>query len=276
MIHDTVIHQRGRLKCIEIQDKVVEVEKEQLVDVVTVHDVGLSRRWVLSRFPGSDFEVMVGPSVNGLICVWDGYGYTYVVNLIAKQYLTLPDPESTIVTTLGYGFGSLDDASYKVINICKRFLPRAIIQIEVFTLGTNNWRALQPNNHFNDIRDYMGNGLFFNGSVHWINYGGHQLFVFDLDNEMFNLFPSPPFEGEEKQQKYCGILGVLKGCLSQGCYYSCKIFTVWVMKQHGIKDSWYKAFTIKETHIARKLYRPLCLLDGLKGGNLFANAETNL
>nr|GEZ73765.1 hypothetical protein [Tanacetum cinerariifolium] len=213
MIHDATIILRGRLKWIEIQDKVVEVEKEQLVDVVTIYDVDLSRPGVLSRFPNLiDFQVFIGPSVN----------------------------------------------AYEDTN--------KIIQIDVFTLGTDNWRVLQPNDHFSNIHGYMGDGLFFNGRVHWINAGGrHQLFAFELDNENFKLFPSPSFEGEENEHKYPGILGVLKGCLSQGCYYSCEIFTVWVMKEHGIKDSWYKAFTIKETRIARKLRCPLCLLDGLKG-----------
>nr|GEV85031.1 hypothetical protein [Tanacetum cinerariifolium] len=281
MINDTTFHQLGRLKWIEIQDKVVEVEKEQLVDVVTIHDVGLSNQRFLGPFP--DFEVIIGSSVNGLICVWNASGNTYIVNPIAKQYLTLPDHQSCsldlVVRSVGSGFGSLDDASYKVIRIFRRYLTRAyedkIIQIKVLTLGTNNWRVLEPNVHLNNIRDYIGYGLFFNGHVHWINGGGHQLFVFELDNETFNLFPSPPFEGEEKRNYY-GILGVLKGCLSQGCYYSCNIFTVWVMKQHGNKDSWYKAFSIKEIHIARKLSCPVCLLDGLKGGTLIANAGNKL
>ncbi|GKB63240.1 F-box associated domain containing protein, partial [Tanacetum coccineum] len=280
MIHDTTFDKRGRLKWIEIQDTVVEVEKEQLVDVVTIYDVDLSRPGVLSRFPDLiDFQVFIGPSVNGLICVWDAFGNTYIVNPIARQYLTLPDNQSSII---GYGFGSLDDASYKVIRIFQRYLTPAyedknkITQIDVFTLGTDSWRVLQPNDHFSNIHGYMGDGLFFNGRVHWINAGGHQLFAFELDNENFKLFPSPSFEGEENEQKYRGILGVVKGCLSQGCYYSCEIFTVWVMKEHGIKDSWYKAFTIKETRIARKLRCPLCLLDGLKGGILIARAGDKL
>ncbi|GJZ04991.1 F-box associated domain containing protein [Tanacetum coccineum] len=218
MNHETTIRHRGRLKWIEVQDKVVEVEKEQLVDVVTIHDVDLSR---LGLYGGFDLQVdnPTRPSVNGLIYVWDTYRLTCIVNPIARQYLTLPDPQPTIVSLLGYGFGSSDDASYKVIHILERFLPPAyedkIIQIEVFTLGTDNRRVLQPNDHFSNICGYMGDGLFFNGRVHWINAGGHQLFVFDLDNETFNLFPSPPFEGDENEQKYRGILGVLKGCLSQ-------------------------------------------------------------
>nr|GEX92242.1 hypothetical protein [Tanacetum cinerariifolium] len=92
MINDTTFHQLGRLKWIEIQDKVVEVEKEQLVDVVTIHDVGLSNQRFLGPFP--DFEVIIGSSVNGLICVWNASGNTYIVNPIAKQYLTLPDHQS--------------------------------------------------------------------------------------------------------------------------------------------------------------------------------------
>ncbi|GKF80718.1 F-box associated domain containing protein [Tanacetum coccineum] len=81
MIHDTTFDELGTLKWIEIQDKVVEVEKEQPVDFVTIHDVDLSCPG-LCQFPGSGLRVIIGQSVNGLIGVWDTYGNTWIVMVL--------------------------------------------------------------------------------------------------------------------------------------------------------------------------------------------------
>ena len=123
----------------------------------------------------------------------------------------------------------------------------------------------------------MTSGLFFDGHLHWINVNGRcELFAFELDKETFSLFPSPPpvYEYQEEKINH-STLGVLKGCLSQYCWYPSFQFSVWVMKEYRIKNSWYKAFTIKETNIAPQLAYPLCLIDGINGttSNLIAVHE---
>lgn len=82
-----------------------------------------------------------------------------------------------------------------------------------------------------------------------------------MDTETFNLFPSPPPPSPSPSREHeKGILGVLKGCLSH-CSCSSFEFTVWVMKEYGIKDSWYKLVAIKENNITHQVWNPLCLLD---------------
>ncbi|GKB34692.1 F-box associated domain containing protein [Tanacetum coccineum] len=89
-------------------------------------------------------------------------------------------------------------------------------------------------------------GTFLNGtSIHWIvlnEDSPEKLYAFDIDNETFQLFPSPP---EEK--------------------------LVWVMKEYGIKRSWHKEVVIKQTNMAKVdwwMAQPLALLEGSKDGTI--------
>ncbi|GJZ23542.1 F-box associated domain containing protein [Tanacetum coccineum] len=129
--------------------------------------------------------------------------------------MSLPDAPSSLSLsntrqdTITFGFGvSMGAKAYKVIRIYKT----STIEIEVFTLGTDHWRTLERQDHCNElvIPNYMKAGLCFNGHVHWIDARRGRLFVFELDNETFNSFPSPPPVYEEKI--IIGCLGVLKVC----------------------------------------------------------------
>ncbi|PWA53350.1 F-box associated domain, type 1 [Artemisia annua] len=274
MIHHVTITGRGGLHWIEIE------EEEEDFDVARILTVDLSTPRELKRFdryPGFCFQKMVvGGSVEGLICVWSIFHTTWIINPVTKEYMNLPDAPSSLSLSntrpdiISYGFGaSVGAKAYKVIRIYKT----STIEIEVFTLGTDQWRTLERQDHYNElVCNYMKAGLFFNGHVHWIDsFGRGKLFVFELDNETFNSFPSPPPVYDEKQEKISfGCLGVLKGCLSQCCWYSSRKSSVWVMKEHGVKDSWYKAFTINETKIASY---PLCVIDSLRGAILIVRDE---
>ncbi|KAJ9551940.1 hypothetical protein OSB04_015985 [Centaurea solstitialis] len=70
------------------------------------------------------------------------------------------------------------------------------------------------------------------------------IFTFDLDKETFQLFPSPPTE-PGAMPKNRGNLGVLKGCLCKLDIYAFQL-KIWVMKQYGIKESWYKELVITQ------------------------------
>lgn len=118
---------------------------------------------------------------------------------------------------------------YKVIRI---YTERNPIEIEVYTLGTDQWRTLcQLPSDRSGLRLWgLNHGVFFNGYVHWIV--GDQLFSFDLDNETYQLFSLPPPHGEinlTRDPDLENLLGVLKGCLS---LYSVSYpgFMIWVMK----------------------------------------------
>ena len=68
-----------------------------------------------------------------------------------------------------------------------------LLEAEVCTLGTGQWRRLGRVPYVIDA----SNGLFLNGCVHWIVNDKHspeRLCSFNIDNETFELFPSPPSE----------------------------------------------------------------------------------
>lgn len=272
MIHDLKFSERGDLNWIEIQ------EEEEILDTERIHNVDLYAPGVIKGYPGfPNILTLVGGSIDGLICLWDLWNGTYIINPIANECMTLPQAHSSLSYTnlavISYGFGVSKGANeYKVIRICDLNASgsETQVEIEVYTLGTNRWRTLQPQDHYNNVGHYMTSGFFFDGRLHWINVCGRcELFVFELDKETFNLFPSPPPVYEHQAEKINhSTLGVLKGCLSQYCWYPSFQFSVWVMREYGIKDSWYKAFTLKDTNIAPQLSDPLCLIDGPKGGLL--------
>ncbi|CAH1444716.1 unnamed protein product [Lactuca virosa] len=115
-------------------------------------------------------------------------------------------------------------------------------------------------------------GLFFNGHVHWSVFGKdspEKLFAFDLDNETFKLFPSPPVETIQGSHHFLS-LAVLKGCLCQSDTFESQ-FTLWVMREYGIKESWHREVMIKEgvsPALDWLMWEPVCLIERLNDGTI--------
>ncbi|KAJ9543628.1 hypothetical protein OSB04_023335 [Centaurea solstitialis] len=155
---------------------------------------------------------------------------------------------------------------------------------EVYTLGTGQWRRLGRVPH---LLDYSYFGVVLNDHCHWIVHDSvdapEKICTFDLNKETFQLFPSPPpppskairDSGSQFQR-----LAILKGCL-------CKTdgngfpFTIWVMKEYGIKKSWHKVVVITKEALNRSrelrfynydVYLIGCLKDTIffMSGDLFA------
>ncbi|CAH1444721.1 unnamed protein product [Lactuca virosa] len=241
-------HKPGILKWVEIKDKLDRQHLQQ--DPVMRLDLNLSPFFQNSR-------VHPVGSVNGLICLWQ-YGLKtdnyFICNPITREYMILPNQQyykqGYVVINHGFGVGSLTH-EYKVIRIYQRDIPfnptstSGIREAEVYTLGMGKWRSL------GHVPYTIGGffGLFFNGHVHWSVFGKdspEKLFAFDLDNETFKLFPSPPVETIQGSLSYGRSLAVLKGCLCQSDSFESQ-FTVWVMKEYGIKESWHREVIIKQS-----------------------------
>lgn len=137
-------------------------------------------------------------------------------------------------------------------------------EVEVYTLGTGKWRNLCQ-------APYWLNGFhwpFLNGRVHWIvlEHSPEKLCSFDFDN-----FPSPPVESIKGSHVPCQSLGVLKGCLFQSYLFYDIEFTIWVMKEYGIKKSWHKELSIKLSYTTREMGwmdGPIYVIEGLKDGTI--------
>ncbi|KAI3755611.1 hypothetical protein L1987_55415 [Smallanthus sonchifolius] len=237
-----LIHHNTVLKWVDIKH---EVDHQRL----TLNPV---KRIMINFCTGTlGYPTIEVGSVNGLICVCHPYYPPYIFNPVVEEYMFIPEPRSNLVS-LSYGFGISTAGEYKVIRICRSTI---FIEIEVYTLGTWQWRHLgQAPYNLGPLQ----HGLFLNGHVYWIYEG--QIYDFDLNTEMFELFPSPPGDNEESKQ----MLGVLNGSLGRFSWSSLG-FTVWVMK-----ECWCKAIAMIQEKINPYLrsqeWRPLCLIDdGLKG-----------
>lgn len=153
---------------------------------------------------------------------------------------------------------------YKVIRILQRKHVKDLSEIEVYTLGTDQWRNLGRVPNYVSAIDGTRAGLALNGLVHWLNHD--IIYAFDLDNETVLQIPTP--SGEE--WTIFPFLGVLKGCLSLFARsQSYDKFSVWAMKEDGIKKSWHKTWNTNNDYgiycLEYKILDPKCLIDGING-----------
>ncbi|KAL9995327.1 putative F-box domain-containing protein [Helianthus debilis subsp. tardiflorus] len=247
--------------------ELVEVEHEADYHRLTVNHVK-TLNLHLCAFNARYRIIQVG-SVNGLICLCHTFDATYVINPVLEEYMILPQPPRLRnITLLGHGFGVSMAGEYKVIRILGRSISQlpieVSVEIQVYTLGTDQWRSLGPT-PFNIRHPGEVGGVFVNSHVYWVIYG--QIFDFDLDSETFELIPSPLGEpGYDTESKQ--MLGVLKGsCLSLFSWTSLG-FTVWVMKG----ESWYKAIAMNEENMDPVLksleWKPVYLIDGSDGTSI--------
>ncbi|KAK9060149.1 hypothetical protein SSX86_020853 [Deinandra increscens subsp. villosa] len=192
--------------------------------------------------------VIIAGSVNGLICLYNRFVHeTYVLNPIFEEYTILPKPRpknnTEVVLSCGFGVSASgkykEHKVYKVIRICCKKVsldPYTIKapKIEVYTLGTGQWRSLgreNPNYHLTNLQGPLKSaGLFLNSHVYWI--ADDQIYDFDLVTETFELLPSPP---QDIRDASYHTLAVVKGRLSR-ISSSTSRFSVWVMKE----GSWCK------------------------------------
>ncbi|KAJ9551937.1 hypothetical protein OSB04_015982 [Centaurea solstitialis] len=193
-------------------------------------------------------------SVHGLICIWQRkftVDNVYICNPITREeYLSLPRPRN--YASLGlivYAFGvSSLTGEYKV-----------------------QWRSLGQVPYL--FGGFTGSEMpFLNDNFHRIVYDKDALegiFTFDLDKETFRLISSLP-PAFEVMQKGSAKLGVFKGCLCKSDTYDFQ-FTIWVMKQYGIKESWHKELVITQA-ICAGLDWPkkkiMHVIEGLQDGSI--------
>ncbi|GJZ36356.1 F-box associated domain containing protein [Tanacetum coccineum] len=202
-------------------------------------------------------NVLLVGSVNGLICLWQygpipKYDNTCICNPITREYVILPRQKFYRMAPAGivYGFGvSSHTKEYKVIRIFKGNLTAAttyphISEAEVYTLGAGQWI-----------------------------YTPEKLCSFNFDKETFQLFPSPSSD-ELAGNIHYQSLGALNGFLSQIDTSHFK-FTIWVMKDYGIKKSWHKELVINES-ISSWPTRCVYLLEALEDGTILMSFNYKL
>lgn len=142
-------------------------------------------------------RLCVSNSAQGLLGVYneDARDPTMICNLITGDYFRSPGNDFN-ENELIVGFGYTLQGTFKIVRICIEINEPPTI--DVFTVGTANWRAIEGGNNFTFVRP---NPVYCNGNLYFIvtlqddNYHGLpirvQLVCFDLQHETFSVIPWP-------------------------------------------------------------------------------------
>ncbi|KAK1368157.1 F-box protein CPR30 [Heracleum sosnowskyi] len=212
----------------------------------------------------------VGAS-NGLICVCQKQmNDVFLFNPATKKSRKIANsPPHEFPTSFsqfedymcGFGYDQIND-DYKVVKIAVCYSSRFRgITAFVYSLKTNAWTRIQ--NIPSNIRFDSNIGIFASGSVHWMaskspDIADNIILGFDLQLQQFKEVPFPPITRALVNFNWKCLLGVGE-CLCFTDNYPNSSMDVWLMKEYGAQNTWYKAFTVEQrsTFGSFKSFRPL-------------------
>ena len=215
--------------------------------------------------PINKISTIVGSS-NGLLCLThryqndSQYQYLYVLwNPSIHKAISLPVPDLRLNSirhyALSHGFGydpATDD--YKLVRVV--YVDGSVLpQVEMYTLRSGGWRYLTASGPANVIADWTLS-VFMNGVVHWLaqtpNGEGNirnVIVVFDIGHEVFDEISVPKsLEGMEHLNMEVavvdGLLALVPCIRNEWELEGEESYSVWVMREYGVVESWTKLFDI--------------------------------
>ncbi|KAL8096468.1 F-box protein CPR1-like [Apium graveolens] len=196
-------------------------------------------------------------SCNGLHCLFNIVVDMFLWNPATRKCIKLPPVPTEFRGPLdfgrgsycGFGYDAVND-DYKVLRILrpddKNFSG---YKVTVYSLKNNSWRRLQ------DLSSYFGLvgpwGMFVGGAVHWITvkpWGSEicpSILAFDVGAENYKELQMPRNIGEEMS------LGIFAESLCITEFHLDIHINVWVMKDYGVGNSWYKLFSLEQQKVSR-------------------------
>jgi F-box interacting protein len=172
-----------------------------------------------------------------------GRGTAVLCNPSIRKYSTLPPLENhrerEVQSSLfSFGYDHFNDV-YKVIAIsCFKDKNN---EVDVYTLGSNNWRSIQD--FPCSSRSMNHPGVFVSGTVNWLAYEVSNssccrfIVSLDLEKESYQKIHQPDLDKDH------WTLGMFKDCL---CIFASNdmFLDVWIMKEYGINESWTKLYNV--------------------------------
>ncbi|XP_062014760.1 F-box/kelch-repeat protein At3g06240-like [Rosa rugosa] len=229
-------------------------------------------------YPGmDDFEGECFPNIygscNGLICIEFGSGSIILWNPCTREFKQLPAPElhicesssifESFVYLAGFGYDSTIE-DYKVIRATKIYEAETTLQ--VFTLKTGSWRRNPDFNHISQGSEYIyrfeKQGFLLNETLHWVallrgaeyEEGTLGIVSLGLAEEKFKVMALFPCHSPIS----ASILTVGNSLF---VYHE---FGIWMMKEHGVEESWTKVIYISPECLPQhfdNMLTPLCILE---------------
>ncbi|XP_040994363.1 putative F-box protein At4g38870 [Juglans microcarpa x Juglans regia] len=267
IIDDPCLAYMQQTRCAEEPNVLVFHHPGKTTDVIFSPEGRLSEASLRSF---SKFVTLKGYNLqcicNGLSCFTkSSHGNESIVvlfNPIRKQVVSLqptpaaypsrrPSPTQNGLTYYGLGFDCSKN-TYKIVRVFDDESNSTAFHGEVFTLGTNSWRAIPKDPPCR----LFGLPVFASGNLHWLAYPsdhdhvdeqghhhrvGSKIVSFDISKEEFGLIYPPKF-------RWPGCLLDLNGNLAI-VVVDCSMLRpphidIWVLKEYERKDQWVKEYDI--------------------------------
>ena len=196
----------------------------------------------------SNFAQIVG-SCNGILCLAISANIIFLWNPSIRKYKKLPNTclEKLEYVKLGFAYHSEND-DYKVVRISCSSLH--IREIEVYTLRSDSWRRVGISSTNNVILchdNLLVPAPMVGGALHWMENVlegkviSRSLYImsFDVNTETSRKLALPDYSDDPN------CIALFKGKLAfitseqHGYQYS-----IWVMKEYGVVESWNKLFVV--------------------------------
>ncbi|XP_076924714.1 F-box protein CPR1-like [Bidens hawaiensis] len=208
------------------------------------------------------FELTAYPlilgSCHGLVCLSNGPDERSILlwNPSTRKYKLIPrsiyEPldDLDIITYDQLGYDHVTD-DYQVVRLSHFTSESMVYRVAVYSLKLDTWESVEQAlpSSFIPVNCY-GQGVFVNGSVHWLvnqmpfPYKDYLIYAFDLATQSFHTVPQPQYPNNITATD----LGILEGRLCVICIHEVYNADIWVMGEYDVKESWSKlaALTIRD------------------------------
>ena len=199
-------------------------------------------------------RVQIVGSSNGLLCLadLDSGKVIYLWNPSVRKFKKLPDPclVNSRFVKMGFAYHS-ENNDYMVVRISSP--PSSPQVVEVYTLSSGSWRRVETSLGANGVYYHFRRSLLptplVSGALHWIAIEGEEklndrmIGSFDVNSEKFRKLALPPghIEAKSFETHLSSFRGKLAFIRSE---HPAFVFSIWVMREYGVVDSWTKLFVV--------------------------------
>lgn len=139
--------------------------------------------------------IVVFPSISQLMLT-----VTRVLNLsilaMVLFFITLPKPpfrKTRVPCVLSFtiAFDPAKSSYYEVLALCDTDTSESIYHIQIYSSKTDSWRDAGDPFPFSPPGRLLVSGMYWNGSVHWIDQWSATLHYFDIECELMKTLAMP-------------------------------------------------------------------------------------
>ncbi|XP_026396464.1 F-box protein At5g07610-like [Papaver somniferum] len=122
---------------------------------------------------------------------------TYVIyNPSMRCCKTLPsapfrNTRVPIILSVTIAFDPAKSSYYQVVSVCNENISKGLFHIEIYSSETDSWRDAGDPFPFSSPGRLALSGVYWNGSVHWIDQWSATLHYFDIDCELMKTVAIP-------------------------------------------------------------------------------------